>query len=123
MAEGKGPLRPLGAGDDYSHLLGFFDHVEKLVDVDLADRGQQLKTETAPDHRGGCEHALFILVEALQTATDDQPYVFRNVYLVERNVSAEAARRIKDFPLLEQMPVQLLDEEWISLAFIKDEAH
>jgi hypothetical protein len=38
------------------------------------------------------------------------------------DVFAELARRIKHYPFLEQMPVQLLDEEWIALAFLKDEA-
>src|SRR5258708_8120262 len=31
-------LRPLGAWDDYSHLLGLLDDCEEFVNVDLADR-------------------------------------------------------------------------------------
>src|SRR5260370_42484628 len=111
MAEGKRPLRPLGARDDYSHLLGLLDGGEKLVDVNLADPRKQFKTETAPDHSSGCQHPLFILVEPFQPPSDDQPHVFRNVDLVDRYVTAESARRIIDFPILEQMPVQLLDRE------------
>src|ERR1700730_6339744 len=123
MAEGKRPFRPLGARHNYPHLLGFFDDGEKFINVDLADLSQKLKTETASDHRGGCQHSLFILVEPREPAADDQPHVFRNVDLVDLDVGAELARRIIEFPILEQMPVQLLDKEWISLAFIKDEAH
>src|SRR5467141_2554953 len=123
MAEGKRPLRSLGARRDYPHLLGFFDDGEKFVDVDQADLDQHLKTETASDHSGGCQHTLFILVEPLQPTADDQPHVFRNVDFVDLEVSAELAGSIIEFPILEQMPVQFLDEEWISLAFIKDEAH
>src|ERR1700682_5761620 len=120
MAEGERPLRPVGARYNYSHLLGLLDSGEKLADVNLAALGQQFKTEAAPDYCSGSKHPLFILVEPLEAAADDQAHVFRNVDLVDRNVSAELAGRIKDFPILEQMPVQLLDEEWISLAFIKD---
>ena len=123
MGEGERLLGPLGARDDYSHPLRLLDDGEKFVNVDLADLGQKLKAETAPDHRGGCQHSLFILVEPLQTAADDQPHVFRNVDLVDLDVSAELAGRIEDFPLFDQMPVHLLDEEWISLAFLEDEAH
>jgi hypothetical protein len=32
------------------------------------------------------------------------------------------AGRIEDLPLFDQLPVHLLDEEWISLAFLKDKA-
>src|SRR5882762_8034526 len=123
MAEGKRPPRSFGARHDYPHLLRLLDHREKLVNLDQADPGEQLKAETAPDHRGGCQHPLFILVEPLQPTADDQPHVFRNVDFVDLEVSAELAGSIIEFPILEQMPVQFLDEEWISLAFIKDEAH
>src|ERR1700716_3088593 len=122
VAECVRPLRSLGARDDDSHLLGFFDHGEKIVNVDLADLSQKLKAETAPDHSGGGQDALFILLETIQAAPDDQPHVFRYVDLVDRDVSAELPGRVKDFPFLDQMPVQLLDEEWISLALVKDEA-
>ncbi len=121
MAEGKRPLGPFGTRDDYVHLLGFLDDVKKLVDVGLADPGEQLKAETATDHSGSGQHALIILVEPLQSAADDQAHVFRNVDLVDRNVSAKIAGSVIDFSILEQMPVQLLDEERISLACIKDE--
>src|SRR5262245_56315949 len=65
MAEGEGPLWPFGTGDDDSHLLGFLDDDEKLVHVDLADLAQQLKTETAPDHRRRCQHPLLVLLEPI----------------------------------------------------------
>src|SRR5712692_269384 len=123
MSKGKRSLRPLGAWDDYSHLLRLLDDGEEFVNVDLANRSQKLKAETAPDHRGGCQHPLFILVEPLQTAADDQADVFRNVDLVDLDVSAELAGLIEDFSLFDQMPVDLFDEEWISLALLKDEAH
>jgi hypothetical protein len=29
----------------------------------------------------------------------------------------------KDFPVFDQMPVHLFDEEWIALAFLENEAH
>src|SRR5260370_13177153 len=123
MAEGKRPLRSHGARHYYPHLLRLLDDREKFVNVDLADRSQKLKAETAPDHSGSGQHALFILVEPRQPAADDQPHVFRNVDLVGLDVGAKLAGRIIEFPILDQMPVQLLDKEWISLAFIKDEAH
>src|SRR4029077_3713228 len=115
MAEGKRPFRPLGARHDYSHLLRLLDDRKKLINVDLADPGQKLKAETASDHRGGCQHPLFILVEPFKAAADDQPHVFRNVDFVDLDVRSELAGRIKHFPLFDQMPVHLLDEEWISL--------
>ena len=71
MAEGKRSLRPFGTWDDYSHLLGFFDDRKKFVHIDLADRSQKLKAETAPDHRGCRQRPLFILVESLEPAADD----------------------------------------------------
>src|SRR5713101_4493842 len=114
MGESERLLRPLGARHDYPHLLRLLDDGEEFVNVDLANRSQKLKAETAPDHRGGCQHPLFILVEPLQTAADDQAHVFRNVDLVDLDVSAELAGRIKNFPLFDQMPVDLFDEEWIS---------
>src|SRR5882724_5455222 len=123
MGEGERLLGSLGARDNYSHLLRLLDGGEKFVNVDLTDLSQQLKAETASDHRSGCQCPLFILVEAFQTAANDQAHVFRNVDLVDLDVSAEPAGRIKDFPILDQMPVHLLDEEWIPLAFFKDEAH
>ena len=63
-----------------------------------------------------------MIVEALQAPPDNQAHVFRHVDFVDRNVSAELTGRIKHSPLLDQMPVQLFDEEGISLASIKDEA-
>src|SRR5260370_36578721 len=123
MGKNRRPLRPLGDRYDYSHLLHFVDDGAEFVKVDLADRTQKLKAETAPDYCGGYQHPLFIVVEPLQTAADDQPPVFWNVDLVDRDVSAELAGRIKDFPVFDKMPVHLLDEEWISLAFLKDEPH
>src|SRR5271168_2112249 len=51
MAEGKWPLRAFGAGDDHSHPLRLLDDVEKFVNIDLANRAQKLKAETAADHR------------------------------------------------------------------------
>ena len=61
------------------------------------------------------------VLEPLQASPNDQAHVFRNVVLVEFELSAELPGRIKDFSLFGQMPVHLLDEEWISLAFLKDE--
>src|ERR1700686_580112 len=122
MSKGKRSLRPLGARDDYPHLLRLLDDGKKIVNVDLADRSQQLKAETAPDHRGSRQRTLFILVEPLQAAADNQPHVFRNVDFVDLDVRAELAGRIEHFPLLDQMPVHLLDEERISLAFLEDGA-
>src|SRR5882762_8168947 len=123
MGERERLLGSLGARDDYSHLLCLLDNGEKFVNVDLADRRQQLKVKTASDHCGGCQHPLFILVEPLQTAADDQPDGFWNIGFVDLDVSAELAGRIKDFPVFDQMPVHLLDEEWIALAFLENEAH
>src|ERR1700687_5570126 len=120
MSKGKRLLRPLGARDDYAHRLRFLDDIKKLVHTDLAYRSQKLKAETAPDNRCGRKCALFILVQPLQTAADNQPHVFRNVDFVDLDVRAELAGRIEHFPLLDQMPVHLLDEERISLAFLKD---
>src|ERR1700732_4608459 len=105
MGEGERLLGSIGARHDYSHLLRLLDCVEEFVNVDPADRSQKLKAETAPDHRGGCQHSLFIVVEPLQTAADNQPHVFWDVDLVDLDVSAELAGRIEDFPFLDQMPV------------------
>src|SRR5260370_32404193 len=121
MSKGKRSLRPLGAWDDYPHLLRLLDDGEQFVNVDLTDLGQKLKAETAPDHRGSRQRTLFILVETFQPPTDDQANVFRNVDFVNLDVCAELAGRIEDFPLFDQMPVHLLDEKRISLAFLKDE--
>jgi hypothetical protein len=123
MSEGERPLWSLGARDDYSHPLRLLDDGEKFVNVALADRSQKLKAETAPEHRGGCQHPLFILVELRQAAADDQPHALWDVALVDLNVSEELAGLIKDFPLFDQMPIHLLDEEWISLAFLENDAH
>src|SRR5216684_8378261 len=120
MSKGKRSLRPLGAWDDYPHLLRLLDDGKEFVDVDPAYRSQKLKAETAPDHRCCGQHPLLILVEPFQTAADNQPHVFRDIALIDRDVREKFACRIKHFPLLDQMPVHLLDEERISLAFLKD---
>src|SRR5712692_6048980 len=122
MSKDKRSLRPLGAGDDYPHLLRLLDDGKEFVNVDLADRSQKLKAETASDHRCCRQHPLLILLEPLQTAADYQPHIFRDIALIDLDVRAEFAGRIKHFPILDQMPVYLLDEEWISLAFLKDGA-
>src|SRR5438132_13652052 len=122
MGEGEWLLRRLG-GDDYSHLLRLLDNGEKFVNVELADGSKKLKAEAAPDHCSGRQRPLFILVEPLQSASDDQPKVLWHVDLINLNVSAELAGGIEDFRFFDQMPVHLLDEEWISLAFLKDETH
>ena len=82
-----------------------------------------LPGETAPNHRCCGQHSLLILVEPLEPAVNDQPHVFRNIALIECYLCAKLAGRIKDFPLLDQMPINLLDKERISLALIKDEVH
>src|SRR5580698_7850154 len=46
VTESEGPLGPLRAWDDDSHLLGFFDDREELVDVYLAYAGEQLEAKT-----------------------------------------------------------------------------
>src|ERR1700680_4145350 len=117
MSKGKGSLRPLGARDDYAHRLRFLDDIKKLVHTDLAYRSQKLKAETAPDNRCGRECALFILVQPLQTAADNQPHVFRNVVLFDLKLSTELTLRVEESSAFSQMPVHLLDEEWISLTF------
>src|SRR5216683_4816361 len=122
MGEGERLLGSFRARDDDSHLLRLLDDGEELVNVDLADRAQKLKAETAPYHCCGCEHPRFILVEPLQPAADDQPNVFRNVDLFDLDVAAELAGRIEDFPFFDQMPVHLLDEKGVSLALVKDQA-
>src|SRR5579862_7010390 len=116
MRESEWSLGSFGARNDHSHLLGLFDDVEKFVDLNVADRIQQLKAETASDHRRGRQHPHLILVEPLQTAVDDQPHVCRYVGLGDLDIRAELACLIEDLPLFDQMPVHLLDEEWISLA-------
>ncbi len=80
-----------------------------------------MKAETAPDYCGGYQHPLFIVVEPLQTAADDQPHVFGYVAFGDLDVRAELTALIEHLPLFDQMPVHLLDEEWISLAFLEDE--
>src|SRR6202051_5161866 len=63
MSKGKWSLRPLGAWDDYPHLLRLLDDVKEFVNVDLADRSQKVKAEAAPDHRRSRQRTLFILVQ------------------------------------------------------------
>src|SRR5271167_1774566 len=121
MGKGERALGSLGAGDDYFHQLRFLDHGEKFVNINLADLSQESKAETPPDHRGGCQNPLFVLVEPRETALDDQAHVFRNVNLVDLDVFAELPSLIEDFPLFNQMPVHFLDEERIALAFLEDE--
>src|ERR1700693_3975519 len=123
MSKGKRSPRPLGAWDDYPHLLRLLDDGKEIVNVDLAYRSQKLKAETPPDHRCCRQRTLYILVEPLQAAADNQTHVFRNVDFVDLDVRAELTGRIKHFPLLDQMPVHLLDEEWISLAFLENDVH
>src|SRR6266851_98798 len=123
MSEGERLLGSLRARDDHPHLLRLLDYGEKFVNIDLAYLGQESKAETAPDHRCCGQHPLVILVEPLQTAADDQPHVFRDIALIDRDVRADLAGRIKDFPLLYQMPVELLDEKWVPLALLEDGVH
>src|SRR5258708_1937775 len=106
MAEGKRALRAFGTGDNDSHLLGFLDDVKKFVNVYFADAGEQLKTEAAADHRGGGQHALIILVEALQSAAYDQAHVFRDVELIDREIGAELAGGIIEFSILEHQHIR-----------------
>ena len=122
VGEDERPPKSLGARDDYSHLLRLLDDGEKFVHLDLADGSQKFKAEAAPDYRGGGQCALFTLVEPLQPAADDQPHVLWNVVLGDLDVGAELAGLIEDLALFEQMPVHLFDEEWISLAFSKNQA-
>src|SRR6266852_4001193 len=99
MRESKRLLGSLGIRNDYSHPQRLLDDGEDFVNVDLANSGQKLKAETATDHCSGRQHSLFILVEPFQMAADDQPHVFRNVDLIDLDVGAEPASRIKNFPL------------------------
>src|SRR5690349_5620243 len=123
MSKGKRSLRPLGAGDDYPHLLRLLDDGKEFVNLDLARRSQKLKAETAPDHRCCRQGALFILVKPLQATADDEANIFRNVDFVDLDGLAELAGFIEDLSLFDEMPVHLLNEEWVSLALLKDETH
>src|SRR6202162_1869156 len=111
MGESERPFRSLRTGDDYSHLLGLLDDGEKLIDVDLADRRQELKAKTASDHRGCRQYLFSMLVEPLEAAPDDESHIFRNVALVDLDVGAELTGRIEDFSLFDQMSAPLLVEE------------
>ncbi len=71
MSKGKRSLWPLGAWDDYPHLLRLLDDGEEFVNVDLADRSQKLKAETAPNHRCCRQRPLFILLQPFETAAND----------------------------------------------------
>src|SRR5260370_40919629 len=123
MCEGERCFRTFRARDDYSHPLCLLDDGEKFVDIDLADGGQKFEVEAAPDHCSCRQRLLFILVEALEAAADDQPHAFRYFGIGDLDVCAELAGLIEDLPLFDEIPVHLFDEEWISLAFLKDEAH
>src|SRR5258707_11955412 len=101
MCEGKGHLRSFGALDDYSHLLCFLDDGEKFINIDLADRSQKLKTETAPDHCSGGQFPLFILVEPLQAAAVDQPHVLLDPLLGHLDVRPELAGLIANLTLFD----------------------
>src|SRR5260370_2264963 len=52
MSEGKWPLRPLRARDDYSHPLRLLNDAEEFVNIDLADFSLKLTAEAVPVHRG-----------------------------------------------------------------------
>src|SRR5271156_3673452 len=111
----------MGAGDDYSHLLRLLEDGEEFVNVDLAGFSQEPETKAAPNHRGSRQRTLFVLVEPLEAAADDQANVIWNLDLVDLDVGTELAGSIEDFPLFDQMPVDLFDKERISLALLKDE--
>src|SRR5260370_4272590 len=121
MGEGERLLRSFGASDDYPHLLRLLEDGEKFVNVDLADLRQEPEAKATSDHSGIRQRALFILVEPLQAAADDQANVIRNIDFIDPDVFAELAGGIEDFPLFDQMQVDLLDEEWITLAIFTDE--
>src|ERR1700722_16665510 len=123
MREGERRLGSLRARDDYPHLLRLLDDGEEFIDIDLADRRQELKTETAPDHRGGHQHAHFVLVEPRHTTAEDQPHIFRYVVLGDFDVRAKLAGFIEDLALFIQMPVNLFDEKWKSLALLEKKTH
>src|SRR6266849_917819 len=89
MGEGERPLRTLGTGDDYSHLLRLLDDAEQFVNIDLAYLGQELKAETAPDHCGGGQSLLFTRIKSLQAPAENQPHVFRHVDLVNLDFGEE----------------------------------
>src|SRR5260370_4691049 len=99
MGEGERLLGSLGAGDDYSHLLRLLDDGEKFVNVDLAGRSQKLKAETSPDHRGGCQHELFILVEPPQTADAAHTHVFPYVTLTDLYIIVAMSTPIYDLTI------------------------
>jgi hypothetical protein len=105
VSEGERLLRSLSTRDDYSHLLRLLDCGEKLINVDLAHKGQELKAETAPDYCCCSQRMPFIFVQPPQATTDNQANVFRNVDFVDLNVRAELAGRIEDFSLFDQVPV------------------
>src|SRR5216684_3286598 len=111
MVESKRSFRPLGAGNDYPHLLRFLDNREKLVKVHAADAGQKLKAETATDYRCCRQYPPLTFIEPFQTATDDQAHIFRNVGLVDRDLRAQLARCVKDLSVFDQVPIDLLDKE------------
>src|SRR6516165_6435900 len=123
MGEGIRPFRTLGAGDDYSHLLRLLDDGEEFVKVNLADPTQKLKAETASYHSGGCQHPFLVVAEPLQSATDDQTHVFRNSHLFDLDVGAKLTGGIEESSLVEQMTVEFLDEEWITLGLIENDAY
>ena len=123
MCEGERCFRALSARDDYSHPLCILDNREKFGNLDLADGSQKFEVEAAPDHCSCRQCPLFILVEALQAAADDQPHAFRYFGIGDLDVCAEFAGLIEDPPVFDQMPVHLFNEERISLAFLKDKAH
>src|SRR5271154_3008704 len=104
MSKGKRFLWPLGARDDYPHRLRFLDDIKKFVRTDLAYRIQKLKAETTPDNRCGRKCALFILVQPLQAAADNQPHIFRNIVLFDLKFSAELTGRVEESSPFSQMP-------------------
>src|SRR6516165_3769773 len=102
MGEGEGNFRPLGTGNDHSHSLSLIDNCEELVNIDLADSCQKLKTETSPDDRGSIQSGQLRVAETSESPADDQAHVFRHLNLIDLEVHANSPRAIEDLSLLDQ---------------------
>ena len=103
-------VRDLLAGRALGEELEPGELAEARIDRALAvpDRGQERRGELAPEDRGGLEHALVVLVEAIDARGQDAVH---RVGHRERGPASLVADR----------PRQLLEEEGIALALVEDQ--
>src|SRR6185295_7431765 len=113
-------FRTLGGRDDRAHLLRLLDNREQIVDIEVADRAEELEAEATPDHGCRRQRAALVLVEAREPTADDEAHVLGDVDLLEREVGANVPGGVEDASVLDEVLVDLLDEERVALGVLED---